>query len=352
MRFTIEEVLQLRENNWQTRRALEGPLKIAEIHRKMQQEEQQQPQQHMGRQIGGGSGMNKGGMQQQQQQRTILPRKGTAGDVRKSGGGGEGGDKFGRTVSYSGPDGSAQQQQHQRVVGGGALRRIVSEQQEPSSASHSRSNSSSNNSPGGLGVLAHGGKAGGGGRGVPREAFRREDYRSTAGGGAGGGGGSSGSSGNSSNSATGGVARNSSEQLSTAMGGTEAAACECDFLDKKMTSLIKSVVGEYLEQQDLNEVTLFLSEYPSEIYGYLVRQILERSISSNKSPHIVLLLDLLKKPPLFDGLRAAKSEIAAALSCSEEFSCLVDTTMDCKEVSSVNESISPVHGFMYYVVLY
>jgi len=39
IRFTIEEVIALRSNNWQARRAQEGPLKISEIHQKVQEEQ-------------------------------------------------------------------------------------------------------------------------------------------------------------------------------------------------------------------------------------------------------------------------------------------------------------------------
>ena len=56
MRFSIEEVIFLRNNNWQARREQEGPLKISEIHQKIQEEEernkisnkQQQQQQQAG----------------------------------------------------------------------------------------------------------------------------------------------------------------------------------------------------------------------------------------------------------------------------------------------------------------
>jgi hypothetical protein len=40
MRFTIEEVIFLRKNKWQARREQEGPLKISEIHQKIQEEEE------------------------------------------------------------------------------------------------------------------------------------------------------------------------------------------------------------------------------------------------------------------------------------------------------------------------
>lgn len=44
MRFAIEEVITLRQNKWKDRRAQEGPLKISEIHQKIQAEEQMQQQ--------------------------------------------------------------------------------------------------------------------------------------------------------------------------------------------------------------------------------------------------------------------------------------------------------------------
>eukprot|EP01036_Dinobryon_divergens_P022184 gene22184-30424_t len=44
MRFTIEEVIFLRKNKWQARREQEGPLKISEIHQKIQEEEERTKQ--------------------------------------------------------------------------------------------------------------------------------------------------------------------------------------------------------------------------------------------------------------------------------------------------------------------
>lgn len=61
IRFSLEEMIALREHNWQARRVDEGPLKIEEIHQKIAQEEymkQQQQQQIL--------------MQQQQQQHVSL----------------------------------------------------------------------------------------------------------------------------------------------------------------------------------------------------------------------------------------------------------------------------------------
>lgn len=43
IRFGIEEVITLRENNWQARRVQEGPLKLSEIHQKVQEEQTAKP---------------------------------------------------------------------------------------------------------------------------------------------------------------------------------------------------------------------------------------------------------------------------------------------------------------------
>jgi len=80
MRFSIEEVIFLRSNKWQSRREHEGPLKISEIHQRIQQEEEhnkmiaaqqqqlllQQQQQQGNKRVGDGSYGRQ--VQQQQQQ--------------------------------------------------------------------------------------------------------------------------------------------------------------------------------------------------------------------------------------------------------------------------------------------
>lgn len=45
IRFSMEDVIALRRNRWVSRRAAEGPLKISEIHQKIQEEEQSKAQQ-------------------------------------------------------------------------------------------------------------------------------------------------------------------------------------------------------------------------------------------------------------------------------------------------------------------
>lgn len=86
MRFSIEEVIFLRNNKWQSRREHEGPLKLSEIHHRIQQEEernkaiaaqqQQQMLQYGGLKRGGGDGSYGGIRQTQQQQFYGGPGKG------------------------------------------------------------------------------------------------------------------------------------------------------------------------------------------------------------------------------------------------------------------------------------
>lgn len=58
IRFSIEDVIDLRKNNWRERREKEGPLKISEIHQKAQEEEQMKGQ--ITRQNSSGDARNSG----------------------------------------------------------------------------------------------------------------------------------------------------------------------------------------------------------------------------------------------------------------------------------------------------
>jgi uncharacterized membrane protein YgcG len=81
IRFSIEDVIDLRRNGWKERREKEGPLKISEIHQKAQEEEQMKGQ--ITRQNSTGDARNIGGK---------------GGDIRNSGNvkGGRGDSKGGR----------------------------------------------------------------------------------------------------------------------------------------------------------------------------------------------------------------------------------------------------------------
>lgn len=89
IRFSLEEVLELRRNGWQARRAQEGPLKISEIHERMQKEEEQQQMQQMqqqqmqqkggyGNRMGRTSSMSQASMQQPFPQRQTISRQKTS----------------------------------------------------------------------------------------------------------------------------------------------------------------------------------------------------------------------------------------------------------------------------------
>ena len=61
IRFSIEEVLTLRKNDWHNRREQEGPLKLQEIHKKIEQEERKKEMQREQEQRRGGSRSGAGG---------------------------------------------------------------------------------------------------------------------------------------------------------------------------------------------------------------------------------------------------------------------------------------------------
>jgi hypothetical protein len=90
LRFSIEEVIELRNNSWQARHETEGPKKIAEIHKDVQAEQMKQQQAQQMQMSGGGYG--KGGTSVPGTGTRILT-KGGSDDVRNRGQGG------GRNVS-------------------------------------------------------------------------------------------------------------------------------------------------------------------------------------------------------------------------------------------------------------
>eukprot|EP01032_Pedospumella_encystans_P013333 gene13333-15357_t len=285
MRFALEEVLALRENNWQKRGSAEGPVKIADIHRA--------PHPHGSPMVGGrGPGGPKGGpqvhhgQQQQQQQHprmTILPRPGGRGqqqDVRR------GEEKFGRTVSVAGHEGNTHGREYanaNRPHPGDALRRVQSEYSPPVSGTATPTSTHSAGSHSG----SHAGASSSAGTGA-------------------------------------GHVRNSS---------VGSIAAEIDYTDPKMLNRAKSAISEYIEQKDHEEVILFLSEGPAGMYGYFVLQLLDRYLNESKDAVRRAVLGLLQEASLGEVLSGpgAQVEIVQALRCCETLKCLTDTTMDIKE---------------------
>ena len=273
MRFTIEGVLSLRDNRWQKRRAQDGPLKITEIHRKMQAEQNSQ----QGRPTGVSS------QRQPNQAPRILSRgsgKGPSGqDIRRLSGGGNPGGELSRTVSSSaaydhGSHRPPVSDSSSRPAAGDPVRRAQSEY------------SSGAGTPTSVGSGS-----------IP---FNATDFASNH-------------------------ARNPSER---------SIADELDFMDKTMTARAKSIVSEYLEQQDIAEVKLSLQEGSRGSCGYFILQVIDKALNAKKGPVVPSLLALLQDEQLGETLRAAHVEVLDALRFCEEFKCLVDTTMDIKEVCS------------------
>ena len=291
MRFSIEEVLNLRENKWQRRRAEEGPLKISEIHQKIIEEEARQQQQEMHH--GGGRGFKyqqqqpstQQQQQQQQTQKSILTRPKSQ-DVRK------------QQQQSGGP-------QQDAAVASAA---VVVEQEKGfgrtlSGSTYSDKPSSSSSSSRG---------------GDPLKRSNSDSHPRPI-------------NGKISMEAVTNTATATVDVVTTV---TSSSSSSIRFDDGKMQNNVKSMLSEYLETNDVSEVLLSLEESHSKaIYGYFVLHVLDRCNNATKVDNKVeTILSLLANSSLVSLLLGAKQEIAAALFFSEELKCLVDTTMDIKEV--------------------
>lgn len=287
MRFAIEEVLTLRENGWQKRGGgLEGPVKISEIHRKIQEESSAPHHQSSPMQRGGGQGQNQNQGQGQggkgAPQRSILPRPGGGRggqDARKD-------DKFGRTQSV-GPGYDAQRDYHNNnggnnahrpPQGGEGLRRVHSEYSPPVSGTATPTSTHSTHS-------AH-------------------------------------------------LSSQQSQSQGQARGGAGAGAniSEMDFSDPKMLNRAKSVITEYLDQKDISEVKLFFTENSGAVVGYFVLQLIDKYLNATKEPVLSAVRELLRDSGLGEVFGSAGPEVVQALRMCETLKCMPDTTMDIKEV--------------------
>jgi len=303
MRFAIEEVLTLRENGWQKRGGgLEGPVKISEIHRKIQEESaaphhQSSPMQRGGQ--GQGQGQNQGPGQGQggkgaPQRMSILPRPGGGGG---RGGGGQGqdarkDDKFGRTQS----------------AGYDAQRDY-----------HNNNNNNNNNT--------------GGHRPQPGEGLRRvhSEYSPPVSGTATPTSTHSSHQGHASSSSQHGQAQGQAR----GSGAVAVNVSEMDFSDPKMLNRAKSVITEFLDQRDVAEVKLFFSENGPGVCGYFVLQLIDKYLNATKEPVLSAIKELLKDSDLGVVLGSAGAEVVQALRMCETLKCMPDTTMDIKEVSAI-----------------
>lgn len=293
MRFAIEEVVALRDNRWQKRRSAEAPQKIADLHKKMQHEQQNPHAAGVGARP-----LPVGGNQRPQptQPPRILSRGGPGGassgrmstqDVRRAGAPGA---EMSRTISasayevgYRGSSGNAGHDAPQagpRAQAGDPLRRTQSEY-----------------SSGAATPTSVGSGAGGGGAAVfaGTEPPRHERNLSLG-------------------------------DHSIADEG------EVDFEDKTMQNRAKSVVSEFIEQNDIQEVKLFLADGPRGICGHFILQLIDKCLNAKKGPVLPQLQGLLKDEGIVEELLAGQIEVQQALRWCEEFKCLVDTTMDYKEV--------------------
>jgi hypothetical protein len=114
-------------------------------------------------------------------------------------------------------------------------------------------------------------------------------------------------------------------------------ADELDFLDKTMVNRAKSVVTEFLDQNDVAEVKAFLSEGGHGACGFLLLQVIDKYLNAKKGPVCGALLALLADRQLSEEMQELRDEVSQALRFCEELKCLVDTTMDIKEVRAATD---------------
>lgn len=107
------------------------------------------------------------------------------------------------------------------------------------------------------------------------------------------------------------------------------------FDDKKMTSRIKSLLSEYFQINDINEVHISLTESSTEIYGYFILEIIYLYSDTTKSDIMNKIMLLLNDTNISNGLQVAKYEVISALSICESLKCLVDTSLDSIHVSNI-----------------
>lgn len=300
LRFSLDEVVQLKQNNWQKRRALEGPLKISEIHQKIQEEHsnlqhqqqlqhhQQQQQQHgfarssVGKNISTTAVASSSNYQQQQQQhRSILSRPKSTQDVRKS---------TGRIVTSS--SSSATSEQLQQSYLSSSNESDLRQQQQH----HLQS------------VITN----------APRSRASTTSVSSVT----------------SNNS----ISNCSSDGYAQPVYSQSQQFVDMKFTDDKMRNRAQGIVREYLEQGDVNEVVTLLTESVVSgcnctMYSYFLLQILKACNETTDKAQMTKLLKLLTEPNIVTGLLGVRAEIEAALFSYEDFQALVDFTIDVKEVS-------------------
>lgn len=324
MRFAIQEVVSLRDNGWQKRRGTEAPQKIADLHKKMHTEHSG----HGGIPIAGGRplpGSLTGQQRLQQQQQQLLhqqmptqqPRILARGAPGGRGGPAQDGRKgliHGADVSRSLSTSVYEQSLHRGVIdvnqltgrplSGDPIRRTQSEY------------SSGAGTPTSVGSgpvvyqhqqqqqhFAH----------EPSRHMRHLSERSSI-------------------AEDGEIVEGEGEGEPEGEAEGQGEDADVDFSDKAMQNRAKSVVSEFIEQSDAQEVKLFLGEGPRGICGHFVLQIIDKCLNAKKGPVMPTLLALLENPEIREELLAGQEDVLQALRWCEEFKCLVDTTMDYKEV--------------------
>ena len=246
IRFSIDEVIELRRNKWVARVEQDGPATLEEIRKRAAEDEERkaiaQQQLHAGHHhYGGKGGGGKGGG----------GRGGGGGDVRNSGRGGGGG--------------------------------------------HQQSNMSRNTS---------------GGRGGGKGGQDHGDRRNSGGGG------------------KGGSRQQQQQQMSEKQSASpvQPAAKEKQMSPEKLKKRTATIVNEFVSSSNEQEALECVAELPAQGCGYLVANLMDKHMNSNKVVEREEVLKLCNV--LMPQLQAASTHVESAIKTYDNLTFLVDMTMD------------------------
>lgn len=311
MRFAIEEVINLRGNMWQARRQQEGPVKISEIHQKIEEEmrlEALRQQQMYSYRPGGGY---RGQQQQQQQvyhhqhhpsQAHQPPQSSSVRIMKKT-------DPVMASPASVGKGGS------RSGTPRGAMTASPSD-----NASSNRPVRSSSLGPG---VAESGADSRQASNDGASEMLRRlnSDPSVLAG--------RYGESESPSVSGKFGVAVAAEPPVS---GSGSPSMVMLEFNDSKAQKEMSGALREYFDNnRDIEELRLRLSESPPLYYVYFLLQVLDMMVESNNASQQQALVQLMSDEVLVQAFTALSVEIEMALTGFYPLKVLVETTLDSKE---------------------
>ena len=313
MRFAIEEVISLRNNMWQARRQQEGPVKISEIHQKIEEEMRQEALRQQQLYSYRPGGYNRGGPVQPQQAYQPLQHPSTVQQQQSS--------SF-RIMKKS-----------DAVMASPASTGKGSRSNTPRGVmTASPSDNLSNNARFGRTTSLGPGVAASTGGGVDsrqssndgaNEMIRRLNSDPTVLGARLGGADSPSGSG-----------KFGAALAAEPVGGDSPSVGMLEFTDSKAQREMSGALREYFDNnRDIEELRLRLSEAPPLYYVYFLLQVLDMFVESNNVSQQQALVQLVEDEVLVQAFVALSAEVEMALIGYYPLKVLVETTLDSKEVS-------------------